>query len=101
MASRVLIGGFSMEANTFAIGETTMDDLRAQVFGVGADVHREFMGPESELTGAWSELEEAGFEPVPSLAAWAGPSRPFAAGVVDEIARLLLAPLDDAIAGAY
>jgi microcystin degradation protein MlrC len=98
---RVLVGGFSMEANTFAPGETTLDDLRGQVFGVGSEVHRDFMGPESELAGAWSTLEEAGFEPVPSLAAWAGPSRPFASGVVGELARLLLAPLDDSIAGAY
>ena len=27
--ARVLVGGFSMEANTFARGETTLDDLRA------------------------------------------------------------------------
>src|SRR5579864_2615565 len=63
---RVLVGGFSMEANTFAPGETTLDDLRAQVFGVGGELHRDFMGPESELAGAWAALEEAGFEPVPS-----------------------------------
>ena len=54
-------------------GETTLDDLRAQVFGVGADLHRDFMGPGSELAGAWSALEDAGYEPVPSLATWAGP----------------------------
>ena len=90
-----------MEANTFAPGATTLDDLRAQVFGVGAEVHRDFMGPGSELAGAWSAIEDAGYEPVPSLATWAGPGRPLAAGVVDEISRLLLAPLDDSIAGAY
>src|SRR6266849_5513622 len=67
--ARVLVGGFSMEANTFAPGETTLDDLRAQVFGAGAQLHRDFMGPESELAGAWSALEAAGLEPVPSLAA--------------------------------
>jgi AcrR family transcriptional regulator len=98
---RVLVGGFSMEANTFAPGETTLDDLRAQVFGVGADVHRDFMGPASELAGAWTVLEQAGYEPVPSVAMWAGPGRPLAAGVVDELVRLLVAPLDDSIAGAY
>lgn len=90
-----------MEANTFAPGETTLDDLRAQVFGVGADVHRDFMGPASELAGAWAALEETGYEPVPSLATWAGPGRPLAAGVVDELLRLLLAPVDDSVAGAY
>src|SRR5206468_3603578 len=80
---------------------TTLDDLRAQVFGVGREVHRDFMGPQSELAGAWSALEAAGHELVPSLATWAGPSRPFAAGVVDELTRLLLEPADDSIAGAY
>ncbi len=90
-----------MEANTFAPGETTLDDLRAQVFGVGTEVHRDFMGPASELAGAWAALEESGYEPVPSLATWAGPGRPLAAGVVDELLRLLLAPLDDSIAGAF
>ena len=84
-----------MEANTFAPGETTLDDLRAQVFGIGADLHRDFMGPESELAGAWAALEEAGVEVVPSLAAWSGPGRPLAAGVLDELCRLVLAPLDD------
>jgi microcystin degradation protein MlrC len=98
---RVLVGAFSMEANTFAPGETALADLQAQVFGVGAELHRDFLGPESELAGAWSALEDEGFEPVPSLATWAGPGRPLAAGVLDEILRLLLAPLDDSIVGAY
>src|SRR5262249_3154574 len=84
-----------------APGETTLDDLRAQVFGVGADLHRDFMGPGSELAGAWAALEEAGVEIVPSLAAWAGPGRPLAPGALDEIASLLLAPLDGRIDGAY
>jgi microcystin degradation protein MlrC len=98
---RVLVGGFSMEANTFAPGETTLDDLRAQVFGVGDELHRDFMGPESELAGAWSALEDAQIDVVPSLATWAGPGRPLASGVLDELERLLLAPLDDSIDGAY
>jgi microcystin degradation protein MlrC len=99
--SRVLIGGFSMEANTFAPGETRLEDLQAQVFGVGAELHRDFMGPESELAGAWSALEDAGVELVPSLATWAGPGRPLAGGVLDELSRLLFDPLDDTIDGAY
>lgn len=98
---RVLVGGFSMESNTFSPGETTLADLRAQVFGVGAELHRDFMGPESELAGAWSVLTAAGCEIVASLAAWAGPGRPLAAGVVDEIVRLVVEPLDDRIDGAY
>jgi microcystin degradation protein MlrC len=90
-----------MESNTFAPGETTLDDLRAQMFGVGADLHATFLGDESELAGAWSALESAGAEIAPSLAAWSGPGRPLAAGALPEIVDLLLAPCDDSIAGAY
>src|SRR6266849_169050 len=68
--ARVLVGGFSMESNTFAPGETTLDDLRAQMFAVGAELHAGFLGAESELAGAWAVLEEAGLELVPSLATW-------------------------------
>src|SRR5690349_18964878 len=98
--ARVLVGGFSMEANTFAVGETTLDDLRAQVFGVGPELHRNFMGAESELAGAWGALDDAGIEVVPSAATWAGPGRPLAAGVIDELSDLLLGPLDGSIDGA-
>ncbi len=90
-----------MEANTFAPGVTTLDQIRAQMFGVGSEVHRDFLGQGSELAGAWAALEAAGFEPVPSLAAWAGPGCSLAAGAIDEISRLILAPLDDSIVGAY
>ncbi len=98
---RVLVGGFSMESNTFAPGATTLDDLRAQVFGVGAELHRDFLGPDSELAGAWSALAEAGAEIVPSVATWSGPGRPLAAGVIDEIVDLVVAPLDRPVDGAY
>jgi microcystin degradation protein MlrC len=101
VGSRVVVGGFSMESNTFAPGETTIDDLRAQMFGVGPAVGPTFLGEESELAGAWAELAAAGHEIVPSFAAWSGPGRPLAAGVLDEIVDLLLAPCDDTTAGAY
>jgi microcystin degradation protein MlrC len=97
--ARVLVGGFSMESNTFAPGETTLDDLRAQMFGVGADLHRDFLGENSELSGGWGVLEAA-HEVVPSFAAWSGPGRPLAAGVLAEIVRLVLAPADG-VDGAY
>ena len=90
-----------MESNTFAPGETTLDDLRAQMFGVGADLHANFLGAESELAGAWNVLEEAGLELVPSLAAWSGPGRPLARGALAEIVRLVLEPCDESIDGAY
>jgi microcystin degradation protein MlrC len=90
-----------MESNTFASGETSLDDLRGQMFGVGADLSATFLGEGSELAGGWRALADAGATVVPSFAAWSGPGRPLAAGVVDEIARLLLAPVDDSVDGVY
>jgi microcystin degradation protein MlrC len=101
MADRVVVGGFSMESNTFAAGETTLDDLRAQMFGVGNAIGPSFLGEESELAGAWAALDAAGANVVPSFAAWSGPGRPLAPGVLDEVLRLLLAPIDDAVDGVY
>ena len=90
-----------MESNTFAPGETALDDLRAQMFGAGSELHRDFLGAGSELAGAWAVLEGEGHEIVPSLAAWSGPGRPLARGVLGEIEKLLLAPCDASIGGAY
>ena len=76
-AKRVLVGAFTIEANTFAPGETTLDDFRAQVWAVGADVRRDTLGPRSELAAAqWSVLEDAGCELVPGLATWSAPRQP-------------------------
>ena len=104
MSPRVLVGGFSMEADTFAPGETTLDDLRAQVFGVGPDLHRDFMGPGSELAGAWSVLEEAGVEIVPVARDVGGPGRRSRPARSTRSRALLLAPVDGTgggIDGAY
>jgi microcystin degradation protein MlrC len=101
VAPRVVVGGFSMESNTFATGETSLDDLRAQMFGVGEALSPTFLGEGSELAGGWTALEEAGMTVVPAFAAWSGPGRPLAPGVLDELTRLLLEPVDDTIDGAY
>jgi microcystin degradation protein MlrC len=99
--TRVLVGAFSMESNTFADGETTLDDLCAQTFGIGADVSPGFLGEGSELAGAWGALAGAGIGVVPSLAAWSGPGQPLASGTLDELTRLLVAPCDEDVDGAY
>ena len=64
-APAILVGYFSIESNSFVDAETTLDDFRRQTFAVGGEVHREVLGPASELTGAWDVLEEAGFRIVP------------------------------------
>jgi microcystin degradation protein MlrC len=95
---RVLVGAFAIEANTFSPGETTLEDFRAQVFGVGPDVPRETLG---ELSAAWRVLEEAGCEVVPSVAAWSAPRSPLTLECLGEIVRLACAPADETIDGIY
>ena len=96
--SRILVGAFAIEANTFVPGATTLDDFRAQVFGVGAGVPRDTLG---ELSAAWRLLADAGCEVVPSVAAWSAPRQPLTLACLDEIIRLACAPADDAIDGVY
>jgi microcystin degradation protein MlrC len=98
---RVLVGAFTIEANTFAPGETTLDDFRAQVWAVGADVRRDTLGPRSELAAAWSVLEDAGCELVPGLATWSAPRQPLTLDCLEQIVELACAPVDGTFDGAY
>jgi microcystin degradation protein MlrC len=100
VSKRVLVAAFAMEANTFAVGATTLDDFRAQVWRVGADVRADALGPDSELAAAWRVLEARGVEVVPALAAWSAPRPALAPGVVDEVVRCVLARADSTIDGA-
>jgi microcystin degradation protein MlrC len=95
---RVLVGAFAIEANTFAPGETTLDDFRAQVFGVGSEMPRETLG---ELRAAWQVLDDAGCDVVPSVAAWSAPRQPLTLDCLDAIVDLACAPVDDSIDGVY
>lgn len=98
---RVLVGAFAMEANTFARGVTTLADFADQVWAVGDAITPAALGPQSELCAAWRELERAGIEVVPSLAAWSSPSRPLDREALDAIVGHVVEACDDAIDGAY
>ncbi len=95
---RVLVGAFSIEANTFAPGATTLDDFRANVFGVGADMPLTTLG---ELSAACRLLDEASLEIVPSVAAWCAPRQPLTLDCLEEIIALATGPADETIDGAY
>jgi microcystin degradation protein MlrC len=97
----VLVGYFSVESNSFVDAETTLDDFRRQTFAVGEEVHREVLGPASELTGAWDVLDEAGFLIVPSVAAGSSPAPPVTDEVVETVLAHLLAACSDELAGVY
>ncbi len=97
----MLVGCFAHEGNSFVPGATTLDDFRAATLLEGDGVSQNCLGPESELAGAWERLEAAGFEVVPTVAAWVGPRPPLATGIVAEIVSRLLKRVDEPIAGAY
>ena len=97
----MLVGYFSVESNSFVDAETTLDDFRRQTFAVGAELHREVLGPASELTGSWDVLDEAGFRIVPSVAAGSSPAPPVTDEVVETVLAHLLGACNDELAGVY
>jgi microcystin degradation protein MlrC len=68
---------------------------------VGAELHREVLGPASELTGSWDVLDEAGFRIVPSVAAGSSPAPPVTDEVVETVLAHLLDACNDELAGVY
>jgi microcystin degradation protein MlrC len=100
-APAVLVGYFSVESNSFVDAETTLDDFRRQTFAVGAELHREVLGPASELTGAWDVLDEAGCRIVPSVAAGSSPAPPVSDEVVETVLAHLLHACSDELSGVY
>ena len=95
------MGYFSIESNSFVEAETTLDDFRRQTFAVGDELHREVLGPASELTGAWDVLEAAGMRIVPAIAAGSSPAPPVTDEVIAAVLDALLAACSDDLAGAY
>jgi microcystin degradation protein MlrC len=100
-APAVLVGYFSVESNSFVDAETTLDDFRRQTFAVGGELHREVLGPASELTGAWDVLDEAGWRIVPSVAAGSSPAPPVTDEVVETVLAHLLGACSDDLAGVF
>ncbi len=98
---RVLLAGLQMEANSFARGSTTLTDFRAQTFAVGDEIHRDVVGPRSELAGAMDALAAAGCVFVPAVIAQSGPRPPLAPEVVREVVRLAVEACDRGVDGAY
>lgn len=100
MAPRVLLAGFSIEANSFVDGETSIDDFRAQTFAVNGEIHRDLLGPTSELAGAFDVLERTGCAIVPAVVAAASPGPPVSDAALSEIVERIVRAADD-VDGAY
>lgn len=98
--ARVLVACFALEANSFAPGETTIDDYRDQTLAIGGAIGAETLGSGSEFAAAWRTLESSGHEPVPSVIAWSAPRPPLTRTALAEIVRLACGGAD-AVDGAY
>lgn len=69
--ARVAVASFMQESNTFAPGQSTLDDFTIHL-GEAAEAHTR--GTNSELAGALETLRGAGAEAHPLLFAWAMPA---------------------------
>ena len=101
MAHRILVGQFVLEANTFARGETVLDDFRAAGLWFGAELNRAKLPDDDELAAAWDHLTHAGYTPVPSVRAWAAARPPVARDDFDTIVSEIVSRVDENLAGVY
>lgn len=100
-SARVLVGGFSIEGDSFVLGETTRADFESQVWVIGKQLGRDSAGATSELAGAWDALVAAGMTPVGTIVAAASPGPPAAREVLDTVVDELLSRCTPDVAGAY
>ena len=81
--TRVLLVGVKHEVNTFVPGCATLDEFRKHTLLEGQAVFGPARGSGQEIDGALEVARESGIELIPTIAAYAGASRP----VADEAGR--------------
>lgn len=91
--TRIAIGGFMHESNTFAPGRTGVDDFAAGGMETGGGIARRWGDAHHEVGGFFEAADGSGFEPVPTWMAWATPSGPLDAAAYDELTGRLLAAI--------
>jgi microcystin degradation protein MlrC len=99
MSRRVLVGQFMFEANSFSDGVTTAEDFGDLILD-GCDPETLADRP-GELGAACRALEEAGFEPVPSIVAVCGPGPVLESALVDALAEHAQAAVTPDVEGCY
>lgn len=98
---RIAVGAFSMESNSFADGETTLQDFKNQVFYQGEEIFRDCAGNSSEFSGAWDSFTNAGLTLVPTLVATSSPRPPIAKEALEEITQILVSAVPKDIDAVY
>lgn len=84
---KIAIACVMQESNCFAPALSTLNDFQIDV---GSDLIRVYRGTNTEIGGFLDGLDQAGFEPVPLVSAWALASGPVLDSTLDEICHLLL-----------
>ena len=103
---RVVIAEFKQETNTFVPYLTTMEQFRAWHLWEREEIIPNFRGNNAEVAGFIDVLEEAGIEPVPTIAAMAMSGGPVEQATFEALLGRLLhldrggAPLRRRAAGA-
>ena len=90
---RVAVGEFKQESNTFAPGFTTLADFRAWHLWRGRESIDQARGTNTELAGFLDVLDEAGIEPLPTLATFAMSGGPVADAAYAQLRDELLSHL--------
>lgn len=92
---RIGVAAIALEANTFNPVPTTLDDFRQGGLRTGEEIWQ-LRDAHHEVGGFLSELESAGAQVVPLLAASAAPGGTLTAPAFDELRQLLHGELDGA-----
>ncbi len=93
---RIAIGGLMHESNTFSSGSTTLSSFEAGGLEVGEGILTRWGQAHHEVGGFFRGAERYGFEPVPTLMAWATPSGPLTAETHGELIDRLVESIRDA-----
>ena len=98
---KIAVGAFSIESNSFAHGETTLDDFKKQIFFEGSAINRDCAGPTTELAGAWDVLTKANVEIVPTLVATSSPRPPVTDDAFAVISQGIVNAIPSDVDGVY
>ena len=98
---KIAVAAFSIESNSFAHGQTTLDDFKKQIFFVGDDITRDCAGPTVELAGAWDVFSKSGVEILPTLVATSSPRPPVTQDAFETISAGIVNAITDDVDGVY
>jgi len=101
VTSKVLVGQFLLEANTFVPGQTDLSDFEKTGLWVGEDLKRSKLPEEDELSAAWDFFETVGWEVIPSIRAWMGAGAPISETAFETIEKEILDRIDENISCVF